>query len=172
MPKINASIIGNKIQSNSQEAISLNKKSYFGEKEEERIIYSFPEALFLAELGKLESFYKNKKLSTKELFEKLRKLDKNISKKYTVFKDLRKKGHIVKTGLKFGSDFRVYEPGTHPGTSHASWLLNIYSENNKLNWKEIASSVRIAHSTKKRILAAVIDQENKITYYGISWVKK
>ena len=46
------------------------------------------------------------------------------------FKDLRKKGYIVKTALKFGADFRVYEKGVKPGEDHAKWVVFPVHERN------------------------------------------
>jgi len=52
MKKIQAHLIGNKVSSNSEEAFSLHEKSSFGEPIGEKIIYSFPESLYLLEKKK------------------------------------------------------------------------------------------------------------------------
>ena len=109
MKKIQAHLIGNKVSSNSKEAFSLNEKSSFGEPVGEKIIYSFPESLYLLEKKKMEITSQKKKLSYKILLEKLHRKDRRIQTKYSVFKNLREKGYVVKTALKFGADFRVYD---------------------------------------------------------------
>ena len=63
MEKIHAHLVGSSIQSNTQEAFALHKKSHFGEPSGEKILYSLPEALFLAEKGKIDVLSKNKKIS-------------------------------------------------------------------------------------------------------------
>jgi len=80
--------IHSNLTSNSQQAFTLQNKSKFGEKKSGKIIYSKYEAFFLVETKKAES-KKKIKLNNKE---------KN---NYLVFKDLRKKGYVVKTALKF-----------------------------------------------------------------------
>src|SRR3989304_5113382 len=100
---IQAHLLGKTISSNSAEAFSLYERSRFGEKTGEKIHYSFSEALFLSEKGKLEVFSGSKKIPSRDLIKKLQRLDKKINLKYPVFRDLRGKGYIVKTALKYGA---------------------------------------------------------------------
>lgn len=171
MEKIQAHITGQIISSNSQEAYSLNKKSNFGEKVEDKIQYSVSETLYLVEKQKMDLLSGNKKIAKKEILNKLRKIDKKIQLKYPVYKDMRDKGYLLKTALKFGADFRVYDKGAKPGKKHAKWILFIEHESKRLALHEFAAKNRVAHSTKKNLLFAIIDEENKITYYEIKWIK-
>lgn len=171
MEKIQAHLTGEIVSSNTSEAHMLFKKSSFGEKIDEKIHYSLPETLFLVEKGKVEVFVGKKKIATKELMDKFRRIDKRIQIKYPVFKDLREKGYVVKTALKFGADFRVYEKGAKPGEKHAKWVVFADHESKRLTWHEFAAKNRVAHSTKKNLLLAIVDEENSITYYEVSWLK-
>jgi tRNA-intron endonuclease len=171
MKKIQAHITGQIISSNTSEAKFLYKKSNFGESVGEKINYSLPEALFLVETKRMEILSKSKKLSSKELLNKFQRIDKRIQIKYPVFKNLREKGYVVKTALKFGADFRVYEKGSRPGKKHAKWIVFVDSETNRLTWHEFSAKNRVAHSTKKNLLLAIVDEENSITYYEIKWLK-
>jgi tRNA-intron endonuclease len=172
MEKIQAYIVGEIISSNSSEAHSLYKKSSFGEPIGEKVRYSPSEALFLVEKGKMELYTeKGKKIQKKELINKLRKIDKKIQIKYPVFKDLREKGYIIKTALKFGAEFRVYEKGSRPGKRHAKWIIFTDHESNKMTWHEFSAKNRVAHSTKKNLLLAIVDEENDISYYEVRWIK-
>jgi tRNA-intron endonuclease len=171
MDKIQAHMIGETISSNSSEAYSLNAKSFFGEKKEDKIIYSPSEALFLFEKKKMDIFHRNKRINHEEIENILRKIDKDIQMKYPVFKELREKGYIVKTALKFGADFRVYEKGRKPGEEHAKWIVFVEYSSRKINWNEFSAKNRVAHSTKKKLLLAIIDDEKDVTYYEISWAK-
>jgi len=171
MNKIQAYLIGEIISSNDSEARSLQKRSYFGEPTDEKIQYSLSEALYLVEKGRMEISSRNKKIPKKELLNKFRRIDKKIQIKYPVFKDLRERGYIVKTALKFGADFRVYDKGVKPGKKHAKWLLFVEHESKKLSWHEFSAKNRVAHSTRKNLLLAIVDEENKITYYEVKWIK-
>jgi len=171
MKKIHAHLLGEIISSNFPEAHSLYKKSSFGERKGDKIQYTFSESLFLVENKKMEVFSKKKELSKEKLIKTLQRFDKKIQVKYPVFMDLRQKGYIVKTALKFGADFRVYHKGIKIGKEHAKWIVFTDYETNKLDWHEFSAKNRVAHSTKKNLLLAIVDEEGDITYYEVRWLK-
>jgi len=172
MDKVQAVLMKQIISSNSQEAHTLYERSTFGEPVENKIQYSLNETLFLVDEEKMDVLdSKGKKLSRKELLKKLQKIDKRIQIKYPVYKDLRKKGYIVKTALKFGADFRVYDKGKKPGEAHAKWIVFVDHESSGLTWHEFSARNRVAHSTKKNLLLAIVDEEGDISYYEVSWKK-
>lgn len=171
MNKISSYIIGESISSNSAEAFSLYKKSSFGEPIGEKIQYSLSEALFLVEKGKMSILSGKKEISSKELIKKAQRIDKRINIKYPVFKDLRERGYIIKTALKFGADFRVYEKGARPGKKHARWIVFADHESKKMTWHEFSAKNRVAHSTKKNLLLAILDEEGDVSYYEVKWVR-
>ena len=168
---IQAVLSNEKIYSNSIESFSLFEKSRFGEKKDSKIEYSFVEALFLVQEEKLSVLLNSKLLEFDSLLKKISRIDKKIQTKLTIFSDLRKRGYIVKTALKFGADFRVYEKGIKPGEDHAKWLLFCTLDSSQLTWQDFAAKNRISHSTKKRLLIAIVDQENDVSYYETSWLK-
>ncbi len=157
------------VSSNSTEAFSLCEKSRLGEKVGGKIEYLFVEALFLMEQQKMEIFQAKNKLNFENILKKIKKIDKNIETKLIVYRDLRKKGYIAKTALKFGAEFRIYDRGIKPGQDHAKWIMHIAKENENLKWHDFAAKNRIAHSTKKNLLLAIVDEEKDVSYYEISW---
>ncbi len=171
MKKIQSYMLGGIVSSNSEEAFTLYKKSNFGENIGEKIQYSPSEVIFLVEKKKMEVSSTKKKLSKEELMNKFKRKDNKIETKYLVFKDLREKGYTVKTALKFGAEFRVYEKNSRPGKSHARWIVFTDEETRRFNWHEFSSKNRVAHSTKKRLLIAIVDSEGGIVYYEIKWIK-
>ena len=66
------------------------------------------------------------------MLKKIKIFDKKIQIKYPVFKNLREKGYIVKTALKFGAEFRVYEKNN----KHAKYLTLITTQKSKINLKD------------------------------------
>ncbi len=102
---------------------------------------------------------------------KFRRADLRIQIKYPVYKDLREKGYVIKTALKFGADFRVYDKGERPGKKHAKWIVFVDHESKKITWHEFSAKNRVAHSTKKNLLLAIADEENDITYYEVKWIR-
>jgi tRNA-intron endonuclease len=91
--------------------------------------------------------------------------------KYSVFCDLRKRGYVVKTALKFGAEFRVYDKGKSVGEDHARWILFPVSENNVMTWHDFSAKNRVAHSTNKALLIAIVDEEGDVSYYEEKWVR-
>ena len=161
----------NTITSSSEEAFSLYEKSRWGEKKQNSIEYAPVEAFSLITDGKMEFHAAHTKLDQHKALSKLRRLDKNIETKHVVFSDLRKRGYIVKTALKFGAEFRVYEKGVKPGEDHAVWLLYPVKEHQNQTWYDFAAKMRVATSTKKKLLIAIVDNESDVTYYEVSWLR-
>ncbi len=162
---------GEKIVSSSPGAFSLYEKSRLGEKKGRKVEYSSVEGLYLVSCGKMSVVVSGKELSEEKLMARLRRKDKKIEIKFDVFSDLRKKGYIVKTALKFGAEFRVYDKGVKPGKGHARWILYTVRESDKIEWHDFAAKNRIAHSTKKNLLIGIVDEEGGIVYYEVGWVK-
>lgn len=139
----------------------------FGEREEKELVLDLKEALYLLEKEKLEIKKKNAKVSFKKLFELAESLEEKFYSNYLVFKDLRDRGFIVKTGLKFGFPFRVYPRGKKPGEEHTQWVIEVVTQDGKFSLHEISRMVRLAGNINTTLLFAVVDSENDINYYEI-----
>ncbi len=169
---ITANLLSKKVTSNSIEAQNLYESKNFGERINEKIYYSLSEALFLVKQNKMEILdSKNKPLSKETLLKKFKNIDKRFLNKFLVFQDLRKKGYILKSALKFGADFRVYDKGNKIKKNHAKWILFTASENENIKMHDFTSKNRVAHSTKKNLLLAIIDEEGSPSYFEVSWKK-
>jgi tRNA-intron endonuclease len=166
MQKITIYLTNKLFFSNKNEAIALAEQSSIGEIKSGKVIYSIYEVLYLIETKKAELLSSNKEIS----FDKL--IKRANLESYLAYKDLRIKGYTLKEGLKFGADFRVYDKGQKPGTEHAKYLLYALSGTKKLDIKDFSAKARIAHSTKKTLLLAIVDSEQDITYYEINWKSK
>lgn len=161
------------ITESSDEARDFYNQSRFGSLlEDGKVQLSLLESLFLLEKGKLDILdSKNKKLTFESYLRKAQRLEPNFWIRYCVFKDMRTRGYIVKTALKFGANFRVYDRGVKPGEDHARWIVYPVHESSTLTWHEFSAKNRVAHSTKKRLLIGVVDEENDVTYYEIKWMR-
>jgi len=149
-----------------------NQSRYGTLLEEGKVQLSLLEALYLIEKGKLKVLDgRNKPISFERFLKKTKKVEPNFWIRYCVFKDIRNRGYIIKTALKFGADFRVYERGIKPGEAHAKWIVYPVHEGETLTWYEFAAKNRVAHSTKKRLLIGIVDDEGDVTYYEIRWVR-
>jgi tRNA-intron endonuclease len=168
-------ILANKLFSNSQKAFTLENTKKLGEKKDNQITYSEFEAFYLVETHNAQIIKNNKPISKEKLIQNFSKKDKNFHIKFLVFKELRKKGYIPKTGLKFGGDFRVYCNSKKSGDfsachPHAKYICHVINSE-KLEIKDLVAKTRISHSTGKKLLLAIIDKEDDVSFYEIDWVK-
>ncbi len=176
MPKtkaINGILTGERIIcEQSDEANELYNQSRFGEIIDKKLQLSLVEALYLIEKSKLIVLDGRKKpIQTDKFIKKAHKKEPNFWIRYCVYKDIRNRGYIIKTALKFGADFRIYDRGIKPGEDHAKWIVYPVHEGSTLTWYEFSAKNRVAHSTKKRLLIGVVDEESDVTYYEVRWVR-
>ena len=169
--KLNIYLIGEKIFSNSKDAFTLYDQSNFGESVKGKIFYSAAESFFLFVIGRANVYLGKKKLNHDSFMAEIVKKEPNFFTRYSVYSDLRSKGYIVKSALKFGAEFRVYDRGVKPGEDHAKWVVFPVHEAYALTWQEFAAKNRVAHSTKKKLLIGVVDDEGDVSYWECRWVK-
>ena len=157
----------------SEEARDFYNQSRFGSiTEGGKVELSLLEALYLFEKKRLDLRSEaGRKITFESYVRKARKVEPNFWIRYSVFKDIRNRGYIIKTALKFGADFRVYDRGIKPGEDHAMWVVYPVHEGETLTWHEFSAKNRVAHSTKKKLLIGVVDDEGDVTYYVVKWMK-
>ena len=156
---------------NSDEARELYNQSRYGTLlENGKVQLSLLEAFYLLEKERLIVLDgKNKNIKSENFLKKAKKLEPNFWIRYCVFKDMRNRGYIIKTALKFGADFRVYDRGVKPGEDHAKWIVYPVHEASALTWYDFSAKNRVAHSTRKKLLVGCVDEESDVTYWEIAW---
>lgn len=150
----------------------LEQRSY-GKRIDDRLELSIVEAVYLAEKRKLIVKKGKLKFDSKKLLGHGLKFDSRLHERYIVYRDLRGRGLVVKTGFKFGCDFRVYKRGVlvkrgpKAPTEHTRWIVYCVPEDYACSFQELSRAVRLAHSIRATMLWAIVDNENDITYYEI-----
>lgn len=130
----------------------LFNKFFYGSYKDGIVTLSIIEALYLMELGVLDVYEHNKRLNEDDLKKIGENLDPNFDRRYEVYKDLKNRGFVVKTGFKFGSDFRVYDIVRDVNDlPHSKYLVTIVDDK-RLYMYEIARAVRLAQSVKKKMI--------------------
>ncbi len=162
-------IVSIKIEDGSKRPISLHEKSKFGKIEADSLHLSLIEACYLLEKGRLDIFEDDIECSIGYIIDLLKEQD-NYGK-YIVYRDLKDRGYVIKTGFKYGSDFRLYERGGAPGQGHSNYLVKIIFENYKIDALDFASYMRVSHGVNKKLLLAIVDDDLDITYYNIEWTR-
>ncbi len=167
-PKRGESMRGKLIESqvvfeDEDEGSRLHSKGFYGKIKDKKLYLNFLEALYLLEKEKIEVEYKEKLVTFSELLEMARS-EAEFDIRYFVYKDLRDRGLIVKTGFKYGCHFRVYRRGPE---EHAEYLVHVIPEKREFQTYDIVKHCRLAHSVNKAMIFAFIDEEGDITYYAV-----
>ncbi|RLE64138.1 MAG: tRNA-intron lyase [Thermoprotei archaeon] len=178
MEKFKGELVGDKvILFDKEEANRLYKLGFFGKfvgyrkvKDLELRDYlelSLLESLYLMDEGLLKVYHMGRIVTREELLNIARNKYEHFDDMYIVYRDLRKKGYVVKSGLKFGSTFAVYEHG--PGIDHAPFLVHVMPYNEAIDPIEIVRAGRLSHSVRKKFILATVNPNNEIEYYSFSW---
>ena len=181
---IKAEFLANKVVIwDIKEGEKIHNNKYFGKwiEEENNTKYlqlSLTEAMYLLEKGKIRVYEKDKEHDVSSFYELCSLVDKEFPQKFAVFRDLRNRGYIVKSGFKFGTHFRVYDKGVNPYKKgqkekgeHTKYNVHAVPENHTLSYHEWSRYVRLSHNIRAQALLAVVDEEGDITYYSIQRVR-
>ncbi len=154
----------------------LLQKSY-GKHEEKKLELSFVEALYLLEKGRIAVKKSGKKIGFHGLMEFGLGRDRRLHEKFIVYKDIRDRGFVAKTGFKFGCDFRVYQRGVgvkkgpKSASEHTKWIVYTVPEDYSCSFAELSRAVRLAHSIRAQMLWAIVDNEDCVTYFEVVRIK-
>ena len=163
------------------EARQLYRLGYYGKplgiskpkKPEEinsELVISLIEGVYLSKKGLIKVYYNNGELTTDKLYEIGVTQIPRFRILYSIYEDLREKGYVVRSGIKYGADFAVYTIG--PGIEHAPYLVIGLDENSKITSNELLSFGRVSHSTRKELLLAIVNlNTGKIRYIMFKWLK-
>ncbi|MGD1055376.1 MAG: tRNA-intron lyase [Nitrososphaerales archaeon] len=92
----------------------------------------------------------------------------DFGEKFMVYKKLREAGYVVTPGIKFGSDFAVYEHG--PGIDHAPYIVQVMNPNSTMTATSMVRSGRLATTVRKQFIIAIPDQGKKtVEFLRYDW---
>jgi tRNA-intron endonuclease, archaea type len=92
----------------------------------------------------------------------------DFQEKYKVYSLLKESGYIVAPGIKFGTDFAVYEHG--PGIDHAPYIIQVEKTGNEITATDMVRSGRLATTVRKQFIIAVVDsQADKAEFLTFDW---
>jgi tRNA-intron endonuclease len=127
------------------------------------------EAVYLAEKGVLcVTQPGNSAINVEELKAYAEEKVPRFNLLYRVYRELRDKGYVVRSGLKYGADFAVYERG--PGLEHAPYLVHVHRPGTTIDPLDIVRAGRLSHSVRKDFILAVVGGSD-IRYLLFSWSK-
>lgn len=170
-------LLNNRVTIWGNEGFSLYDDSGYGKPFEDRLELSLVEAAYLLEKGKISIFKKDgkkkKNVDMKIFHRTATEKEPEFHQKYVVYRDLRERGYLVKTGYKFGAHFRVYERGVKlkrgpkAPHEHTKFVVHAISEEDRFSYPELSRATRLAQNIRAKMVWAVVDSENDITYYEV-----
>lgn len=162
---MSAQLIEDRVIVDDEPTVNRLQQKGFGRLSEGKLELSLLEALYLVEKDSLNVKINRRSATPNDLMNRV--LEKDFPLRYRVYRDLRERGYIIKTGFKFGAHFRVYERGEFP-SEHSKYLVHCTKESDALYFPELSRSVRLAEGVKKTFVFAVVDEEGDVTYYSIN----
>ena len=81
---------------------------------------------------------------------------------YMVYEDLVRRKLVVRTGFKYGANFRAYRKSL---SDHAEYLIHVMDDIDQ--WYRISRAVRLSHGVRKSMLFAGL-HKGKVEYISIS----
>ncbi len=135
----------------------------FGYKSELLYYIDLFETMYLLERGKIRVIDGNKRITKEALNNICRKEIKDFENKFLVFKEFRDNGYIVKDGLVFGFDFRVYLKNNCKQHSHTEFVVDVKeSHKAKEDVSKLIKAERLANTINAKYVMAIVDKEKKI----------
>ncbi|MCC6030659.1 MAG: tRNA-intron lyase [Desulfurococcales archaeon] len=179
-PRVNMMIIGGKaLIFDHKISNELYSKHFigkpFGEKKPKiGVSYKGPleltllEAVYLCEKNIALPIKDREKIDCETLKNYAASKDPRFLYTYKVFKDLREKGYVIRSGMKYGVDYAVYEKG--PGLEHAPYLVHVFKYDEEIDPIHIVRLGRLSHSVRKNLVIAIV-YDNTIKYISFGWIR-
>ena len=132
--------------------------------DETRLFLSPVETAWLLESGRLTL---EPQISSDEYISLAKTADSEFEEKLILYRALRAQGFYPRSGYKFGHHFRVYTEAKN----HSEMLVNAVPAGTKQSMSEISRSVRLAHSVRKKMLFACLDETGALTQVEFARMK-
>jgi tRNA-intron endonuclease, archaea type len=166
---------------NSDHSSMLYRMGYFGQPVgirkpkspdfDKPLELSLLESIYLSEEGILvvKSAEDGRVLEKEDLIQIGLEKTPEFNVRYRVYSELRSRGYVVRPGLKFGTDFAVYEEG--PGIDHAPFMVHVIPQKKGVDPLDIVRASRLATSVRKKFIIATVEERGEIGYYSFEWFR-
>jgi tRNA-intron endonuclease len=156
----------------NNETANIFEESYIGTKlGDDKIEYEIVEALLLMERKRLVILDEDQKeISADTLLALTIKNNPNIWTEYLVYRDLRRRGYIVREGYGQGIQFRLYPRGATRTEDVAKYFIVILAEDNPVYLEHFDTITAQAIKARKELLLAILDRLGDVTYYKLDQI--
>ena len=125
---------------------------------------SLVEAAYLAESGALEVEAETESVSDRGRAVEGERFDRRLA----VYRTLRERGVVPKTGFKFGADFRTYDAvETVDDLGHSEALVRVVPADHVFAPRELALVVRLAGGVRKETVIALVDERGSVAWRSV-----
>lgn len=133
---------------------TLHENGFYGRLSYGELQLTLVESLYLMEKGILEVEHGNSgnNMDAEILLDYADGLQKDFVLRYGIYRDLRDKGMIPKTGFKYGTTYRCYQ-GV-PDKNHADFMVQPVEKDFVCSWYDVSRAVRVAHTVRKELVFA------------------
>ena len=153
---------------------TLFKHGFYGKMlDENRLQLSLVESAYLIENGVINVYDRKSDdiIDIKEFSKRASTIEPEFPGKCKVYKDLRNRGLVPKTGFKFGTHFRLYsQVKSLDRMPHSENLVHTISPDHKFALPVMSRAIRLANSVRKHMVFAV-QSEKKVEYIDIGRIK-
>jgi tRNA-intron endonuclease len=138
----------------------LYERGFYGQqmgRDDDTLQLSLLEAAYLAETG-----YLNVEGGAEALVDRGRAVEgERFDRRLTVYRELRERGVVPKTGFKFGADFRTYaDVESVEELGHSELLVRVLPADEVLSPRDLALDVRLAHGVRKEMVYALVGSDD------------
>lgn len=175
-----ATLVGDRgIVWNRDQGMKLYEDGYYGQpvgiRKPKSSVFDKPlelslvECVYLTQQKKLNVWRsdEDKALSVDDLLQIGLNWSDEFKDRFIVYSQLRERGYVVRPGLKFGTDFVVYEHG--PGKDHAPFLVHVIPQRKGVVPLDIVRAGRLATSVRKKFIIATVKESGDVAYYSFVW---
>lgn len=152
---------------------SLHASGFYGNMlDEQRLQLSLVESAYLMSRYGLEVLDSETQspLALNDFVQKALRIEPSFEGKLKVYKDLREKGLVVKTGFKFGSHFRIYEKiESIEHIPHSRYLVDSVNADHIFQLQDLSRSIRLANSVRKEMVFGF--DKDGIQYFSLGRIK-
>lgn len=150
---------------------ALGRGAAYGSRIGARLELSLIEAAHLAAQGdlSLRDLKSHRSIDVARFLRRARRLDDRFGDRLAAYAALRARRLVVKTGFKYGADFRAYP--RNPDHAHARYLVQAVPAGHVAPWPEVAGAVRVAQGVRKELLLAGVDAEGGVRFLGLERVR-
>lgn len=125
------------------------------------------EACLLTEIGKLDVFDGDRKLSFEELFMLSSTMIEDFDILYITYRDIRLGRGLVVKQESGNYDLSVFGAGKRQSDSRPAYMLRAVSERSVLDASESLEGTKETNDRRKSLLYGVVDEEGDVTYYKL-----